>query len=265
MQIKFLVVFAVLVFLLIVIVSGTSEKKVQQHASPKSVDFHVHVVKENWFDSSRNRVIPIALFLPEKFKDSNAVKLVVFSHGYGSNYPLNYLNYSYLTKRLAAAGFWVLSIQHELKTDDLLPTSGNIQQVRLPFWERGMQNILFAIEQFKQQFPNVKISEIDAVGHSNGGDMIVFTAIHHPDLFQNVVTLDHLRVALPLSVTTRFTTLRSTDKQADPGVLPDKTGNSKSHIQVIHLVKIKHNDMNDEGTRKQHKQINKYVMKALQY
>lgn len=257
---RFLVGFGSVVALLIGTLAFVSESTIEKKSLPALRNYKVHVELFTWNDSVRKRQIPVALYLPKKFTDSSQVKLVVFSHGYGANYSKNYTNYSYLTKRLAAAGYWVLSIQHELESDSLLPKTGNIQVVRRPFWQRGMENILFCINQFKQEFPEIIIESIDAVGHSNGGDMSVFTAQYYPELFRHVITLDHLRVALPRNGATHFTTLRSSDQQADPGVLPAQ---NTQQIEVIQLKKIGHNDMNDEGSRKQHKTINKFVLEGL--
>lgn len=257
---RFLISVGAIVLTLIGTLAFVTEDKVEEKVPSVLKNYKVSVQLENWMDSTRMREIPVAFFLPRKFEDSTKVNLVIFSHGYGANYPKNYTNYSYLTKRLASSGYWVLSIQHELKNDSLLPKTGEVQVVRKPFWERGMQNILFVIEQFKREFPGVKIKRISAIGHSNGGDMSVYTAQKYPELFQQVITLDHLRVAIPRTGKTKFTTLRSSDQQADPGVLPVS---NLTTIKVIQLKKIGHNEMNDEGSRKQHKMINKLVLRAL--
>jgi predicted dienelactone hydrolase len=81
-------------------------------------------------------------------------KLSLFSHGYGQNKGGDYLAYSYLSEVLASKGFFVVSIQHELATDSLLPLTGNPQIVRRPFWERGAENILFVINELKRTNPN---------------------------------------------------------------------------------------------------------------
>lgn len=216
-------------------------------------------------DSVRNRLIPYALYSPvpkEKVKDS--IRLVIFSHGYGSNYSRNYLNYSYLTKRLAKSGFWTVSIQHELLGDPLIPKEGIIQVVRMPFWIRGEENILFVLSDFKKKFPELKIRSIDLIGHSNGGDMSILTAKDHPELIRKVITLDHLRMPVPPVLKPQFSSLRSTDKTADSLVIPSKDDCQKYGIQIVQLKKITHNEMNDEGSRKQKKQINSYIQKILE-
>ncbi|MBK7227195.1 MAG: hypothetical protein IPH96_17950 [Saprospiraceae bacterium] len=79
--------------------------------------------------------------------------------------------YTYLTEYLAAKGFFVVSIQHELATDSLLPLKGNPQIVRRPFWARGADNILFVINELKRTNPDLDFNHISLIGHSNGGDM----------------------------------------------------------------------------------------------
>lgn len=232
----------------------------------ETVSTKIQIEKYEVFDSVRNRLIPYALYAPKKSDRyvKDPIRLVIFSHGYGSNYSRNYLNYSYLTKRLARAGFWTLSIQHELLGDPLIPKQGIIQVVRMPFWIRGEENILFVLEDFRKKHPDLKISSLDLVGHSNGGDMSVLTAKDHPELIRKVITLDHLRMPVPRVSTPQFYSLRSTDKIADSAVFPSESVCLNYGIKIIQLKKITHNEMNDEGSRKQKRQINGYVQKILE-
>jgi len=231
----------------------------------ETVSTKIRIEKYEVFDSVRNRLIPYALYAPKSKPDlKDSIRLVIFSHGYGSNYSRNYLNYSYLTKRLARAGFWTLSIQHELLGDPLIPTQGVMQVVRMPFWIRGEENILFVLNDFRKKHPNLKISSLDLVGHSNGGDMSVLTAKDHPELIRKVITLDHLRMPVPRVSNPEFYSLRSTDKIADSAVLPTESVCMNYGIKIIQLKKITHNEMNDEGSRKQKRQINGYVQKILE-
>lgn len=247
--------------------ASNSEDSIAEPAQKDSVAKRkeIEVEKQEVFDSIRDRRIPYALFRPKlNPKTPDSIRLVIFSHGYGANYPRNYLNYSYLTKRLAREGFWVLSIQHELEGDSLLPQSGIMQVVRMPFWTRGEANILFVLNHFKQLNPQLRILSVDLIGHSNGGDMSVLTAKDHPALIRKVITLDNLRMPLQLCSNPQFSSLRSTDKTADEGVLPPVELCDSLGIRVIQLKNITHNQMNDEGTRKQKKQINNYIQKILE-
>lgn len=246
--------------------ASRSEKTTEPSKKKEAVKRkEITVEKFEIYDSIRGRRIPYALFRPKRAPgDSDSIRLVIFSHGYGANYPRNYLNYSYLTKRLAREGFWTLSIQHELEGDSLIPQTGIIQVVRMPFWKRGEENILFVLNHFRETNPELVIQSLDLIGHSNGGDMSVLTARDYPGLIRKVITLDNLRMPFPLCANPQFSSLRSTDKTADAGVLPVAASCDSLGIRIIQLKSITHNQMNDEGTRKQKKQINTYIQKILE-
>lgn len=264
--------YTVLVGILVLTIAGfASLSSEYETVSPvsstnkKNKRYEIRIEKYEVFDSIRNRLIPYALYAPELKKGTvDSIRLVIFSHGYGSNYSKNYLNYSYLTKRLAREGFWTLSIQHELEGDPLIPTMGIIQVVRMPFWIRGEANILFVLNDFKKTYPELIIRSVDLIGHSNGGDMSVLTAKNHPELIRKVITLDNLRMPIPNVSKPQFSSLRSVDKTADSTVIPPKEICIACGIKIIQLKKTTHNQMNDEGSRKQKKQINGYIQKILE-
>ena len=82
----------------------------------KSESFKVDTL--TYFDQSRNRKIPVAIYQPNNSKDLNKIP-IIFSHGYGENNGKDYIEaYSYLTEFLASKGYFVVSVQHELKTDE---------------------------------------------------------------------------------------------------------------------------------------------------
>lgn len=214
-------------------------------------------------DESRNREIPYVSYRPSKFDSLKPVKLVVFSHGYGKNFQRNYLGYTFITKYLARHGYWVLSIQHELPNDEPLAFGPNLFDDRYPVWVRGMESIRATIKHFKKNNPNVIVASVDLVGHSNGGDMSVLAATKYPNEFRKVIALDNLRCPYPLQVKPQFLTLRSSDKTADEGVIPDKLRCDSLGIKVVQLKKVKHNDMTDYSLRSQKKQMIKYIQKFL--
>lgn len=93
------------------------------------------------FDTSRNRVIPLAVYQPHKV--NLKTKVIIFSHGYdGNKNNKSNQTYAYLTRFLSQKGFYVISIQHELVDDPLLAMEGNFMETRMPNWERGVANIL---------------------------------------------------------------------------------------------------------------------------
>ena len=138
-----------------------------------------------FFDATRNRAIPVELYVPSKEKKA---KVVIVSHGYGFNKGGDNRAYSYLTEALAASGYLVASIQHELPTDELLPLTGIPQVVRRSNWERGVANIYFVLEELKKRYPSLDYRHVTLIGHSNGGDMSMLFAHQYPQFSHKVIT-----------------------------------------------------------------------------
>ena len=225
--------------------------------------FEVKSDSASWLDSFRNRLIPVAFYSPiVKDKISNQ-QLVIVSHGYGENKPGANKSYSYLTKKLASKGYFVVSIQHELATDDLLPLTGIPQVVRRSNWERGAENILFVLNELKRIKPELDFKHVNLVGHSNGGDMTVLFAHKYPNLADKIISLDNRRMELPRTSQPKIYSLRSSDQPADEGVLPTVAEQEKFGIKIIKLPNTIHNDMNDRGNKKQKREINAYVLGFL--
>lgn len=213
-----------------------------------------------WFDAARNRQVPVALYQPS----APHAPIVIFSHGYGQNRGGDYLLYSYLTGFLATKGFYVVSIQHELPSDSLIPSAGIPQIVRRPFWERGADNILFVINELKKKNPGLDFDHITLIGHSNGGDMTALFPQKYPGIVSRIITLDNRRMPLPRTINPRVFTLRSSDQPADEGVLPSEAEAKANNIVVIKLPHTIHNDMDDKATKKQRKEIQGYILSFLQ-
>jgi pimeloyl-ACP methyl ester carboxylesterase len=168
-----------------------------------------------------------------------------------------------LTKKLASKGYFVVSIQHELPTDDLLPLTGIPQVVRRSNWERGVENILFVIKKLKITNPDLDYKHLILIGHSNGGDMTVLFTHKYPNLVDKTISLDNRRMELPRTSQPKIYSLRSSDQPADKGVLPTLTEQEKFGIKIIKLANTIHNDMNDRGNKRQKREINTYIMGFL--
>jgi pimeloyl-ACP methyl ester carboxylesterase len=211
------------------------------------------------FDQSRNRQIPVAMYKPK----TNRPPIVILSHGYAQNRSGSYLMYSYLTDYIASKGYFVVSIQHELPTDSLIPSTGVPQIVRRPFWDRGADNILFVINQLKKSKPELDFKHITLIGHSNGADMAALFPQKHPDIVNKIITLDNRRMALPRTTKPRVYSLRSSDQPADEGVLPTDADQKQYGMKIIKLPNTLHNDMDDHATNEQRAEIRKYIMEFL--
>ena len=215
------------------------------------------------YDQKRQRVIPIAIYKPPIESKKTKPRIVIFSHGYGQNKGGDYLCYSYLTEFLATKGFWVVSIQHELETDSLLPLTGIPQVVRRPFWERGAENILFVINTLKKTNPYLDYTNITLIGHSNGGDMTALFPEKYPNRVKKIITLDNRRMPLPKANNLQVYSLRSSDQPADAGVLQTEREIKKFRIKIIKLNNTTHNEMDDHANDEQRRAIQQYLLMFL--
>ena len=171
--------------------------------------------------------------------------VAVLSHG---NTVKN-TEYSFLANAFAGRGYMVISIQHDLATDDPMVTKVGEEYVgRRMQYNRGIGNILFALDELKKLYPNADYHHLTLIGHSNGGDISMYFAKLHPDMVKKVVTLDNLRVPFVTDGKVRILSFRSKDPvfKADPGVVPSDDVCAKAGIEVVRT-QFQHNELSDRG------------------
>ena len=171
--------------------------------------------------------------------------VAILSHG---NTVKN-TEYSFLTNVFAARGYMVVSIQHDLETDDPMVTKIGEEYVgRRMQYNRGIFNIKFAIDELKKRYPNADYHHLTLIGHSNGGDISMYFAKLHPEMVKRVVTLDNLRVPFLTDGKVKILSFRSKDPafKADPGVVPDEETCTKAGITVV-KTEFQHNWLSDRG------------------
>ncbi|SDY85530.1 Chlorophyllase enzyme [Flavobacterium aquidurense] len=249
-----------LILICFLLLSCSGNKKANVQASNTIYDVKLDSLQ--LFDKSRNRVIPVALYYPEINKKINKQQVIIFSHGYGENKGGDNRIYSYLTENLASKGYFVISIQHELPTDELLAMDGDLKITRRPNWERGVENILFVINEFKKTKPELDFKHLTLIGHSNGGDMTALFATEHPKLVYRIITMDNRRMPLPRVSHPQVYTLRSSNYPADENVLPTEEEKKKYGI-TVQPTPIEHRDMDNDATIEQRKIINNYIEEYL--
>jgi hypothetical protein len=157
--------------------------------------------------------------------------------------------YSFLANLLAARGYMVVSIQHDLETDEPMVTRVGEEYVgRRMQYNRGIANIMFAIDELKKIQPNSDYRHLTMVGHSNGGDISMYFAKRYPEMIKKVVTLDNLRVPFVTDGKFKILSFRSKDAvfKPDPGVIPDDEICAKAGITLVRT-KYQHNDLSDRG------------------
>ena len=205
-----------------------------------------------FYDASReNRPVAVDIAVRrDKEMQANAgmIKLpvAIFNHG---NTVKN-TEYSFLANVMAARGYEVVSIQHDLPTDPPMVTKvGELYVGRLAQIQRGVANIRFAVEEMKKLQPNADYDHLTVVGHSMGGDITMYFAKQYPDEVKKVVTLDNLRVPFITSGKFKILSFRSKDPQfkTDPGVIPSDEECKKAGITVVKTT-FQHNDMRDTGS-----------------
>jgi hypothetical protein len=202
------------------------------------------------FDGSRGRLVEVDIAVRrdsemKAMTGLTTLPVAIVNHG---NTVRN-TEYSFLANVLALRGYLVLSIQHDLPTDAPLVTKvGELYVGRLPVYERGVANILFAVGEIRQRIGYADYDRLLMVGHSNGGDISMFFAKEHPDLIKRVVTLDNLRVPFLTQAKFKILSFRSKDPNfvPDPGVVPDDDECAKTGINVI-KTGAQHTDMTDHG------------------
>ena len=196
-------------------------------------------------DPARSRDVPVRLYKPsaEDCCAEGLSPVALLSHGYG----VGHREYSFLAKALAARGFLVVAVQHDLPGDAPIPREGNVQEVRSPWWKRGSENLLFVRAQLRERFPVFDWEHPVLLGHSNGGDISMWFTRDHPSVPAAVITLDHRRMPVPRVARPPMLLLRGSDFPADPGVLPSAEEQKALGIEVAPLAGARHDDMLDAG------------------
>jgi len=202
------------------------------------------------FDAARQRPIAVQIAVRRDYEmraDAGDWKfpVAIISNGH----TVKYTEYSFLANVFAARGYLVASIQQDLPTDPPLVTKVGLPYVgRETVYERSEANILFVLSQLKRLQPNADYDHLTLVGHSNGGDVSMYFAAHHPELVSTVVTLDNLRVPFVLSDRIRILSFRSKDPhfRTDPGVLPTAQQAKADDIDIVRTRAL-HTDMSDRG------------------
>lgn len=233
----------------------------QPAAAPARADFPLQIVKFELVDSSRHRLVPVVTYSAAPAgQPPTERKLALLNHGYGGQHTA----YQFVARNLVAHGYYVVSLQQDLPTDEPMPLTGDIYQTRYPFWERGVQTMLFARQAIYRRNPALSHRHLLLVGHSNGGDMVMLFAREHPALVEKVISLDNRRVPLPRQRRPQALSLRSSDQVADPGVLPTPTEQAKFGTMVVALPATLHNDMWDGATTGQKQEMSKWISSFLE-
>lgn len=208
-------------------------------------------------DVSRQR--PVTVLIYGKPSEGRSKPLAVISHGYGGHDT----DYSFIADDLVGRGYVVASIEHsERPGDPPMANSGDLAELRRPVWQIGADSIGFVIGEMTRRGFAEPTPKPVIIGHSNGGDMTMLFAVEHPDVARAVISLDNRRMPLPRTSRPKVCSIRSSNFEADPGVLPSET-EQKALGMLIVGVPVKHDDMWDGGPPKQKEAILKVIANCI--
>jgi hypothetical protein len=209
---------------------------------------HTTLVFYDLLRSDRTVAVDIAVRRDREWQamaDMITLPVATLNHGNTNKFT----EYSFLANIMAARGYMVVSIQHDLDSDEPMVTKVGEEYVgRRMQYNRGIANIMFAIDELKKVQPNAGYKHLTMIGHSNGGDISMYFAKRHPDMIKKVVTLDNLRVPFVTDGKFKILSFRSEDPvfKTDPGVVPDDDICAKAGITVV-KTGYQHTDMSDRG------------------
>lgn len=191
-------------------------------------------------DPGRARAVPVELYFPaaSACTSERQCPVAILSAGYG----ISALEYSFLAAPLNRLGYLVVSIDHQLASDPKLDPDGDRRAQLNVMWRRGAANIGFAIGALKVTYPQFDWRRIVLVGHSLGGDSSAFFATQNVAAVSALVTLDNRRAPLPRDPAVKVLSIRASDTEADPGVLPP------AGACIVKIDGSRHNDMADAGS-----------------
>ena len=220
----------------------------------------------NLFDATRQRPVSVDLAVRRDYEmkaNAGAFRLPVAIISNGNT--VKNTEYSFLENVLAARGYLVASIQQDLPSDPPLVTKVGMPYVgRLDVYKRGEANILFVVDELKKMQPNADYDHLTLVGHSNGGDIAMYTAKQHPDVVSKIITLDNLRVPFVLHDKMKILSFRSSDPnfKTDPGVLPTPEEAKAEGIDIV-KTPFQHTWMSDRGPEEARDKIQTTLDKFL--
>jgi pimeloyl-ACP methyl ester carboxylesterase len=210
-------------------------------------------------DDSRARRIPVAVYEPPSGVKRHP-RLVLLSHGFG----VPNTEYGFLARALAAAGYQVLSVQHQLPGDPPPPTDGDRSKYIETLMAESVLDLRFVATTAASFWPWMDKRHVILIGHSFGGDVSAVMATESPDLVSDLITLDHGRVPLPRARRPRQLSLRAGERPPQPGVLPTAREQRRLGIRVVRLAEAKHMDFTDSGPAVTRAKVVEQVMKHLE-
>lgn len=215
------------------------------------------------FDRARQRAVPVELYFPPESRGCAPARpcpIAILSAGTG----IGIREYGFIARPLAARGYLVVSVDHQLPTDPAMPRAGDLAPHRRALWERNANNIRFVQAALRPSSASYVWDKPLLVGHSSGGDSSAWIETETPGFASAIITLDHRRAALPRGATPPVLSIRASDTEADAGVLPTAREHAASGTVIVKFANARHNDMFDGGGEELKARILAEIEKFLQ-
>lgn len=230
----------------------------------------------NFFDSARQRQVPVICYLPETMTDK--IPVVLFGPGYCSQqeiieqkYLPVYKDYTYLADYFTNRNYAFISIAHDILGDndglESIDPKANQHEARKHLYIRGVENMLFVIEEMKKQNLNLDFEKFIVSGHSNGGDISKYFANLYSDRITQMILFEARRCRFEITSFIKLLMFEANDSSTDLGVMPleNKEDNHKRSNLEWTIIKPKdalHTSYMDDYITDEIKQR---VYKALDY
>ncbi|MGB4192136.1 MAG: hypothetical protein WBJ81_06310 [Rickettsiales bacterium] len=234
------------------------------------------VLEFNFFDSKRERQVSVICYLPKKMTDK--IPVVLFGPGYCSQqeiieqkYLPVYKDYTYLADYFTTKNYAFISIAHDVLGDndglESIDSNANQHEARKHLYIRGVENMLFVIEEMKKQNLNLDFEKFIVSGHSNGGDISKYFANLYSNRITQMILFEARRCRFEITSFTKLLMFEADDTSTDLGVMPienkeDNYKRSNLDWTIIKTQNALHTSYMDDYITDEIKQR---VYKALDY
>ncbi|MCG2583008.1 hypothetical protein [Massilia sp. TS11] len=205
-------------------------------------------------DPQTLRPLPVQIYHPlPPCSAARPCPVAMLSPGYG----IDYRSYRFLAAILNARGYVVLAIDHAAEDSSAFDFNAPLRPQMQKKWESGLRHFRLVRSQFEKSQSGWDWDKLLLVGHSLGGDQSAEYARQAP--VAGLITLDNRRAVLPRSVP--LLSLRASDTEADPGVLPAK--DEAPSACIVKLPDARHNDMSDAGPAELRQRLSAQIARWL--
>jgi dienelactone hydrolase len=161
-------------------VPGRAQDGAPADVAPPAASASYSTLDYDWLDSTRERRVPVRLYLPDAASADKPVPLIVFSHGIGGSRS----GYSYLGRFWASQGYASLHLQHVGSDRNvwfgnpfemLARLQGAAQETEAV---ARVRDLSFALDQVlhSELAPRLDSQRIVAAGHSYGANTTLLAA-----------------------------------------------------------------------------------------